>query len=100
MKSEISIYEKIDFEWNNFVMDTLLGSREKIFSAAEEIVTRRKICQALKRITVIDEETHKKLIEKNNLLDSVYLFVKEDYEETGPPHLQDSVKKWVELYLD
>ena len=103
MKSEDSMYEKIDFEWNNFVLDTLIRSREKIFSSAEEIVVKRKICEALKRIAIIDEDTHEKLIKKNNLLDSIYLVVtadNENNEDDESLRLQESIKKWIDLYLD
>lgn len=67
---------KIDTEYEFFVMDMLKSSRENLFAKSAEIELKKRITVELRVIAVNEKELcREKMFTENNLIDSFYRYI-------------------------
>jgi len=68
--------DKIDTEYEFFVMDMLKSSRENLFAKSGEIELKKKITAQLRTTAASAKEMcRQKMYTENNLLDSFYRYI-------------------------
>lgn len=68
--------DKIDTEYEFFVMDMLKSSRENLFAKSAEIELKKKITAQLRTTAESEKEMcRQKMYTENNLLDSFYRYI-------------------------
>lgn len=70
------IQDKIDIEYEFFVMDMLKSSRENLFAKSAEIELKKKITERLRTsVAKASAESLQKMSTENNLIDSFYRYI-------------------------
>lgn len=89
MKNEVitmnqELLDKIRYEYEIFFITMLGGSRENIYANSEQITIKRKISQDIENaVASVTEAQSHILLCKPNLLDSIYLHMKEQAPKEG-----------------
>lgn len=82
--------DKIDTEYEFFVMDMLKSSRENLFAKSAEIELKKRITAKLRTAVANEKELcSQKMYTENNLIDSFYRYI---YDHS------ESEKKFEELF--
>lgn len=71
--------EKINYEYEIFVLDCLRQSKPGIYARSEEIETKKQIFQILKSKLKDDTNMKKKIMSLDNILETAYRYVS-DYK--------------------
>lgn len=72
--------EKLDYEFETFVCNLKLGSKDSIIARSEEIVLKRNIIQALKTLPIPEEKIWY-MMAQENILDLFFRQIKEQEKE-------------------
>lgn len=90
------LVDKVRYEYEIFLVTMLGGSRENIYANSEQITIKRKISQNIENAmaSVTEAQSHLLLCEPN-LLDSIYLHIKEQAPKEGDAvfTMQEYMKK-------
>ncbi|MCP1101985.1 hypothetical protein M2454_000778 [Aequitasia blattaphilus] len=89
----MTLQERMNYEWERFYLDCMRTTKEAIFTKAEEISVKRRICEYLKK-KKISESQQEKLASLGNILESCYSYI---YEMTDIKSFEDSyIRKWIQ----
>lgn len=89
----MTLQEKMNYEWQRFSLDCMRTSKENIFTKAEEITIKRRICEFFKR-KEIPVRNLEKLAALDNIMESCYLYI---YEVTDCKMFDESyINKWLQ----
>lgn len=86
--------EKINFEYEVFVMDCMRQSKSGIYARSEEIEAKKEIARFLKKSAEKENAWKEKVMALDNILEEAYRYVK-DYRGDGR-----SIEVLVEMWLE
>lgn len=85
--------EKLNFEYEMFVLDCMRQSKSGIYARSEEIETKKEIVRFLKKQAENGTELEEKIMAYDNILEEAYRYVK-DYKRE-----EKSVSVLVKMWL-
>lgn len=100
MTLQVTLRNKINYEFQCFFLDLMRTSKENIFAHSEEIqMKKRMLCLLLGIAENVDEETGATLMLQSNLLESFYCFWKDMSREDVECDLKELTGKWQKFLI-